>query len=154
MSAWNPYLEGTMNKSLIALIAAAAAVAAAPMAEAGFNVRLPGAPSLVTKASCDEDCAEYLEDMAEAREEVVEGAAEAAEEAAEYGYRPQRQQRSVRAERQTAKAAASEDDKDSPHKSSSSSDTKSSGGKSKVAVNGACKQYFPALGMALSVPCE
>jgi len=147
-----------MTKLPIALAAAALALGLSSTAEAAMSVRLSGVPSLVHKAGCwDEDCEEYLEALQEAREEAREGAAEAAEEyaeeaeeAAEEGYRPRRVRRHTRRARPAAVESAP---KPQPVKAVT---PKASVKKSDVAVNtsAGCKQYSPATGMILSVPCE
>ena len=119
-----------------------------------MSVRAPSAPSLVTKAGCYDECEYYLEAIQEAREEAREAAQEAAEYAAEeaeyYGYQPRRARRRSRvakpvkidkpATKTVAKVA-----EDEPASASAKD----------VAVNsGTCKQYSPATGMILSVPCE
>ncbi len=143
----------------IAFAAAALALGLASTAQAATSVRLAGAgqalhQSLVHKVGCYDDCEEYLEAVEEAREEAAAYAEEAAEEADEYGYRPRRAHHRVRSSAHSEKPA-------SPAKAKSAEDSpkatpKSSDGKSKVAANAkaACKQYFPSIGQALSVPCE
>jgi hypothetical protein len=151
-----------MTKLPIALAAAALALGLSSSAEAAMSVHLSGAPSLVHKAGCwDEDCEEYLEALQEAREEAREAAAEAAEEyaeeaeeAAEEGYRPRRARRHHT--RRARPAVTERAPKPQPVKAAT---PKASVKKRAVAVNtspttASCKQYSPATGMVLSVPCE
>ena len=146
-------------KSLpLSLATAALALGLASTAQAGMSLRLGAAPSLVEKAGCYDECEYYLEAIQEAREEAQEAreeareeAAEYAEEAEEYGYRPRRAPRrqampSARVEK-AAKSAAKSSEVEAPATPSAK--------KKDVAVNaGTCKQYSPATGMILSVPCE
>ncbi len=146
-------------KSLpLSLAAGALALGLATSADAAMRVPVPGAPSLVQKAGCyDDDCEYYVEALEEAREEAHEAAAYAAEEyaeqAEEYGYsRPRSSRRqampSLRADKPDAPAK--------PAKSVEDKSPKTSAKKKDVAVNttATCKQYSPATGMLLSVPCE
>ena len=158
-----------MNKSLIAVAAAAFAVTFAPAAEAGFNLRVGGATSLVQKAEWDaEDAADYIEERAEAREEAYEDS-----DALEDGEGTYPRQRSARRQsrprakvRDTAQArekpaqASTETSKtadvsDKPE--TKKSEAKKTEAKSAVAAadgSRSCKQFFPSVGMTLSVPCE
>lgn len=155
-----------MNKLLIAFAAAALAVAIAPAAQAGFNLRLGGAASLVPnslmhKASCDEDCEEYLEEREDARESA--GYDDEDYAPARRGVR--RQPRVVPAARKTSADSAAVERPASSSKSESAkegtadpktSDSKTPDSKNAVAAvpAGGCKQYFASVGMTLSVPCE
>ena len=142
-----------MNTLPIAFAAAALAVGLATTAQAAPPLHLPDAPSLVQKAGCYDACEEFMEAVEEAREEAFEAAAEYAEEAEEYGYRPRRPHRRARAQhRAEGKAAAETAPK---AKSGKEASPKTSAKSRDVAVNAAdgCKQYFPATGMTLSVPC-
>jgi hypothetical protein len=153
-----------MNKLLIAVAAAALAGALAPCAEAGFDLHLPAAPtrmhaSPVKSVGCDEDCAEYLEDKgyellerADARDEEVDT--------------PRRSlAREAREEPVVRRAHAAADQPTSVSKSEAPRDSKDENKQatpkspeSKKAVAsatpGSCRQYFPSVGMTLSVPCE
>ena len=146
-------------KSLpLSLAAGALALGLATSAQAAMRVPAPNAPSLVQKAGCyDDDCEYYLEALEEAHEaaqETAEEAAEyAAEQAEEYGYRPRR------ASRRRAMPSIQADKSDAPAKPSKSVEeqpAKTSAKTKDVAVNTktTCKQYSPATGMLLSVPCE
>jgi hypothetical protein len=149
-----------MMKTLtLASAAAALALGLAATAQAAPSLRLSGVPSLVQKAGCYDECEEYMEAVEEAREEAYEAAAEAAEEAAEYGYNPRRSRRQARAQ---------ERESEQPHMVEKPTADKNAGKSAKeepaavapakkaVAVNTQtnCKQYSPATGMLLSVPCE
>jgi len=149
-----------MNTLPIALAAAALAVGLASTAQAAPTLPLPSPPSLMQKAGCYDECEEFMEAVEEAREEAYEAAAEAAveaaEEAEEYGYRPRRASRRDRAlppARMVEKPAVgtaptSRSGKEaSPTTSAKTTDIA-------VNVSGGCKQYFPATGITLSVPCE
>jgi hypothetical protein len=148
-----------MNKPMIALAAAALALGLAPAAEAGFSLRLPGAASVVHKAGCDEDCAEYVEELAE------EAEAPEYDEEEVYVPRARAVERRPRAEPAARKASAPDADVDRAAAKSPSAfkkddedtaEPKTSDSKRAVAVvsPGNCKQYFPSVGMTLSVPCE
>ena len=146
-----------MTSLPLTLAAAALALGLASTAQAAMSPRLTGAPSLVVKAGCYDECEYYLEALQEAREEAREAAQEAAEyaaeEAEEYGYRPrpmrrrQRVAKPARIERPAAKTVS---------KASEDAPATASGSKKAVAVNApaTCRQYSPATGMILSVPCE
>ncbi len=157
-----------MNKSLIAVAAAAFAVTFAPAAEAGFNLRVGGATSLVQKAEWDaEDAADYIEERAEAREEAYEDS-----DALEDGEGTYLRQRSARRQsrprakvRDTAQAKPAQASTETPSKTADvsdkpetkKSDAKKTEAKSAVAAadgSRSCKQFFPSVGMTLSVPCE
>jgi hypothetical protein len=113
--------------------------------------------------ACDEYCEEYLEHL----EERAEERAYAREEAMEEGeaYAPRRRGRGkqrqatpsapkVSAAKRSARTNNDDEDGDEPKKSEKSETSETSGSKSEVATAGGCKQYFPAVGMALSVPCK
>jgi hypothetical protein len=141
-------------KILTVFSAAALAVGLAATAEAAPRSRLPGMPSLVEKAGCYDECEEYMEAVQEAREEASEAAEYAAEEAAEYGYSQHRPRRQARAEpREEAPPPKADKPAD---KSAKDESPKVSPAKKAVAANTQtnCKQYSPATGMLLSVPCE
>ena len=159
-----------MNKSLIAVAAAAFAVTFAPAAEAGFNLRVGGATSLVQKAEWDaEDAADYIEERAEAREEAYEDS-----DALEDGEGAYPRQRSARRQSQPrAKVRDTAQAREKPAQASTEtpsktadvsdkpetkkSDAKKTEAKSAVAAadgSRSCKQFFPSVGMTLSVPCE
>jgi hypothetical protein len=160
-----------MKTSAVVSAAALLALGAVSTAHANPVFHLSGLSPLVHKVGCWDECEEFLEAVEEAREEAVEARAaarEAAEEAAaeyaeereSYGYRPQRSGRQARAMEQPDPTPKAKGAKDSTPKSS---DGKASDNKPKaplktkdVAANGltTCKQYSPATGMLLSVPCE
>jgi hypothetical protein len=154
-----------MNKTLIALAAAAFALALTPAAQAGVTVPSIGAKSLVQKTGCDgEDYAEYLEERAEARAEAIEDGE---------GY-PSRQAsvRQSRAEPQRAAAEPEQPATSSPKSTADASDKKDTKTDTKTEIKKAdepkkpdaksvasadgsgCKKYFSSVGMTLSVPCE
>jgi hypothetical protein len=122
-----------------------------------MSVRVAGAATVVHKAGCYDECEYYYEALQEAREEAREAAEEsaayAAEEAEEYGHRPRSSRRQARIAppanvAATTKAAAKSSKEEAP--------AKAAGPVKDVAVNApaGCKQYFPATGITLSVPCE
>lgn len=145
-----------MNKLLIAFAAAALAFATAPTAQAGFNLRLGGASSLVHTAGCDEDCAEYLEERAEERDYQREEAAEHAEDEG-YGLRRRgmaRQRQVMPAGRESPGRAAKSSSKSGDDEDVAEPKKTDSEKAVAAAPPGGCRQYFPAVGMTLSVPCE
>jgi len=162
-----------MNKSLIAVAAAAFAVTFAPAAEAGFNLRVGGATSLVQKAEWDaEDAADYVEERAEERAEAREEAYEDSD-ALEDGEGAYPRQRSARRQSQArAKVSDTAQASEKPAQASTETSTtadvsdkpetkkseaKKTEAKSAVAAadgSRSCKQFFPSVGMTLSVPCE
>ncbi|HEY7669442.1 MAG TPA: hypothetical protein VH852_02285 [Hyphomicrobium sp.] len=154
-----------MKVSSITLAAALLAAGLASTAEAAMSVRAAGAASIVHKA-CYE-CEDYLEAVYEAREEAREAAAERAEERAEeaeeYGYsrpsagRRQRVMPTARLEKPAPVASQAKPAKDESAKAEpAKTEAAKTSAKSDVAVNAPtnCKQYSPATGLLLSVPCE
>jgi hypothetical protein len=150
-------------KSLpLSLAVGALALGLASSAQAAMSVHRPHTPSLVEKAGCYDECEYYMEAAEEAREEAHEAAAyaaeeyaEQAEEAAEYGYS---RRSSGRRRGRTASPTIAETPAAAkkPSKSVEEKSTTPSAKKKDVAVNasGNCKQYSPATGIILSVPCE
>ncbi len=152
-----------MNKTLIAIAAAALAAALAPVAQAGFSVPSLNGKPLVQKVECDgEDYAEYLEERAEERAEALEDGE---------GYAPRRSSvRQSRAQTQrasaqsrpaatksptsTADAGEKKDDTLEPKKADAPESKKADSKSIASADSKACKQFFPSVGMTLSVPCE
>jgi hypothetical protein len=131
--------EGTMKRLLIALSLATLGFAAAPTARA-----------------CGEYCEEYLEHLEERAEERAYAREEAMENAEDEGYvarrRPRRQAKPSASKVSAAKRArrtGGDTEDDAEPKTSATSDSKS-----EVATAGGCKQYFPAVGMSLTVPCK
>jgi hypothetical protein len=158
-----------MNKTLIALAAAALALAFAPAAQAGFGVPALTAKPLVQRAGWDaEDYAEYLQEQAEERAEAIEDGE----------YVPQRSAAVERASadrdppatasaKNTVDASDKKETKAAEAKPESKSETKDaksepkkpdepkkSDSKSVASADGTCKKYFSSVGMTLSVPCE
>ena len=106
--------------------------------------------------ACDEYCEEYVEHLEDRAEERASAREEAAEEGEVYVARRRGMQRRAMpsapkvsaAKRSRTDSGTDDDDGDEPKTSETSSS------KSEVATAGGCKQYFPAVGMALSVPCK
>jgi hypothetical protein len=156
-----------MNKTLIALAAAALAAAFAPAAQAGVGVPALAAKPLVQQAGWDgEDYAEYLEEKAEERAEAIEDGE----------YVPQQSVQRASADRDApataspkntvdgsdkkdAKAAEAKpetkpESKDAKSEPKKAEEPKKSDSKSVASADGTCKKYFSSVGMTLSVPCE
>src|SRR5262249_13123456 len=153
-----------MNKTLIAMAAAALAVALAPAAQAGFGMPSVNAKPLVLKAGWHaEDYAEYLEEKAEEGAEALEDGE---------GYAPQRRAPAQRAAadrdpppsaKNTADTPAKKDTKaaeakpegtDAKPEPKKADEPKKPDAKSVASADGTCKKYFSSVGMTLSVPCE
>jgi len=157
-----------MNKTLIAIAAAAFALALPPAAQAGFAVPSLNAKSLVLNAGCDgEDRAEYLEERAEARAEAIEDGEGYALRQPSAQSRAEVQRTSAEPQHAPAKSLTStadagdkkDDNKDTEieTKKADASEPKKSDSKSVASVDGgsgSCKKYFSSVGMTLSVPCE
>jgi hypothetical protein len=149
----------------VPMLAAAALIAAGLTSTAQANPAfyLSGLSPLVQKVGCWDECEEFLEAVEEAREEASEARAEAreaaedateeyAEELEEYGYRPRRTHRQAHAQARTMQKPEAE----TAPESKSAKENKAPAKTKNVAVNApaTCKQYSPATGMLLSVPCE
>ena len=162
-----------MDKLLIAFGAALLALACAPQAEAGFNLRLGGVKSLVQ--TIDWDDVEY------AREYARESAEEDAED---QGYRASRRSkasagksqaaRRVRPNIQAARKSAPAEtvvktettssvpkfserlpETAEPKETDEPEPKKAETKRAVATVDGdGCRKYFPSAGMTLSVPCE
>jgi hypothetical protein len=152
-----------MNKLLIAIASAALAGALAPCAEAGFNPHPPAAAarthaSPVKTVGCDEDCAEYLEDRGY---ELIERAGPGDEEvdaprrrslAREAREEPVVRRARAAADQRASKSETPQDSKDENKQATPKSPEPKKAVASATA--GKCRQYFPSVGMTLSVPCE
>lgn len=158
-------MKTLLRATCATLTLALAAIPATAPAGAGFTLPAHNAQPLIAKVGCWDECEDYYEAIEEAREEAAEEAAAYAEEAMEEGYSPRRKtRRARRAPREDAAPrlrAVSTRPQGSPEPAPTEEGEKkaepaSSAGKRAVAVNadGHCKQYFPAVGMTLSVPCE
>jgi hypothetical protein len=156
-----------MNKTLIAIAAAALAVAFAPAAQAGFGVPSLTAKPLVQKARWDaEDYAEYLEERAEERAEAIEdGDVYAARQSSAEVQRASadREPPATTSPKSTADAADKKDakaaeakpeGKDAKSEPKKADEPKKPDAKSVASADGTCKKYFSSVGMTLSVPCE
>ncbi len=153
-----------MNKTLIAMAAAALAATFAPAAQAGFAVPSIAANPLVQRAGCDgEDYAEYLEERAEARAEALEdGEGYASRQASAPQSSAEAQRASAEPEKpatstpkNTADAGDKKDTKtDAKSEVKKADEPKKSDAKSVASADGTCKKYFSSVGMTLSVPCE
>ena len=160
-----------MNKTLIALAAAAFALALTPAAQAGFTVPSVSAKPLVQKVCDGEDRAEFAEERAEARVEALEDGEGYAPRQASIA--PQSSPRRVAAEPEQTpapKSTADAGDKKGDDQKVATTETvkvetkvetkkadepKKSVTKSVASAEpGSCKKFFPSVGMTLSVPCE
>ena len=105
--------------------------------------------------ACDEYCEEYVEHMEERAYERASVREEAMEDGEGQVYARQRgmQRRAMpSAPRVSASKRSSRTDDDEEDAEPKTSQTSSS--KSEVATAGGCKQYSPAIGMTLTVPCK
>lgn len=158
-----------MNKTLIAIAAAALAVALAPAAQAGFPIpSLDAKPAMQRTGWDGEDYAEALEERLEAVEERAEARAEALEDGEGYASRQSSaRDQSSRAEVQRASTQPEPAPAKSPISTPEGKDTKTEVKKADASEpknsdvdgiasveNGKCKKYFSSVGMTLSVPCE
>jgi hypothetical protein len=156
-----------MNKTLIALAAAAVALALTPAAQAGFTVPSVSAKPLVQKVCDGEDRAEFAEERAEARVEALEDGEGSVPRQASIA--PQSSPRRVAAEPEqtpASKSTADAGDKKGDDQKVATTETakvetkkadepKKSVTKSVASAEpGSCKKFFPSVGMTLSVPCE
>jgi phosphoglycerate dehydrogenase-like enzyme len=137
------------------LAAALLALGAASSAQANPAFYLSGLSPLAQKVGCWDACEALLEAVEEAREDAREAAEDAAEEYAEeleaYGYNPRRAHRQPRALEHAPKLKRLE-----ATGAKASDNAPAAKTKKDVAVNtpATCKQYSPATGMLLSLPCE
>ena len=104
--------------------------------------------------ACDEYCEEYVEHLEERADERASFREEAQEDGGGEVYARQRgmQRRAMPSAPKVSAAKRSRTESDDEDDEPKTSETSSS--KNEVATAGGCKQYFPALGMALSVPCK
>jgi len=150
-----------MNKTLIAIAAAALAAALAPAAQAGFALPSLNAKSLVQKAWCDgEDYAEALEERAEARAEALEdGEGYASRQASTREPRAEVQRADAEPEQKSPASTADAGDKkdaktDTKSEIKKADEPKKADAKSVASADGKCMKYFSSVGITLSVPCE
>jgi hypothetical protein len=157
-----------MNRTPIAVAAAALALAFAPAAQAGFGVPPLAAKPLVHQAGWDaEDYAEYLEEKAEERAEALEDGEYVPQRSAVQRAAADRDPPATASPKTTAdvsdgkeaKAAEAKPEvkpetKDAKSEAKKPDEPKKSDSKSFAAADGTCKKYFSSVGMTLSVPCE
>jgi hypothetical protein len=153
-----------MNKTLIALAAAALALALTPAAQAGFTLPSLNAKSLVQKAGCaGEDYADYVEERAEARTEALDDGEGYASRQASMRQQSRAEAAPEQPTTSTPKSTADAGDKKDDDKkvtktemkNADASEPKKTEASSIASVDsGKCKKYFSSVGMTLSVPCE